>query len=106
MRAAFLGYNYVIDGRELKPPYVATGFVTLRLVIAKRPNVISSFMHATAESLKIMMKDRELAYRLESSRATVRNQAHSDPGNTRRNNQNRPAREAGKCIPSDRPAVS
>ena len=32
-RAAFMGYNYVIDGRELKPPYVATGFVTLRSVI-------------------------------------------------------------------------
>ena len=30
-RAAFMGYNYVIDGRELKPPYVATGFVTLAL---------------------------------------------------------------------------
>ena len=39
-----MGYNYVIDGRELKPPYVATGFVTLRSVIAKRPKVISQFM--------------------------------------------------------------
>ena len=63
-RAAFMGYNYVIDGRELKPPYVATGFVTLRSVIAKRPKVVSSFMHAMAESLKIMMRDREPAYRL------------------------------------------
>ncbi|HUC98545.1 MAG TPA: ABC transporter substrate-binding protein, partial [Candidatus Polarisedimenticolaceae bacterium] len=63
-RAAFMGYNYVIDGRELKPPYVATGFVTLRSVIAKRPKVVSHFMHAMAESLKIMMNDRELAYRL------------------------------------------
>ena len=63
-RAAFMGYNYVIDGRELKPPYVATGFVTLRSVIAKRPKVVSHFMHAMAESLKIMMTDRELAYRL------------------------------------------
>src|SRR5688572_31971049 len=44
-RAAFAGYNYVIDGRELKPPYVATGLVTLRSVIAKRPKVISQFMH-------------------------------------------------------------
>ncbi|HEV8721733.1 MAG TPA: ABC transporter substrate-binding protein [Candidatus Binatia bacterium] len=63
-RAAFAGYNYVIDGRELKPPYVATGFVTLRSVIAKRPKVISQFMHAMAESLKLMVTDRELAYRL------------------------------------------
>jgi|GraSoiStandDraft_16_1057320.scaffolds.fasta_scaffold166581_3 ABC-type nitrate/sulfonate/bicarbonate transport system substrate-binding protein len=63
-RAAFLGYNYVIDGRELKPPYVATGFVTLRSVIAKRPKVVSQFMHMMAESLKIMVTDRDLAFRL------------------------------------------
>src|SRR3990170_7076371 len=63
-RAAFMGYNYVIDGRELKPPYVATGFVTLRSVIAKRPKVVSNFMHVMAESLKIMVTDRELAYKM------------------------------------------
>jgi ABC-type nitrate/sulfonate/bicarbonate transport system substrate-binding protein len=63
-RAAFLGYNYVIDGRELKPPYVATGFVTLRSVVAKRPKVVSQFMHMMAESLKIMVTDRDLAFRL------------------------------------------
>jgi ABC-type nitrate/sulfonate/bicarbonate transport system substrate-binding protein len=63
-RAAFMGYNYVIDGRELKPPYIATGFVMLRPVIAKRLKVVSHFMHAMAESLKLMMTDRELAYRL------------------------------------------
>ena len=63
-RAAFMGYNYVIDGRELKPPYVATGFVTLRSVIAKRPKVVSQFMHMMAESYKIMVTDRDLAFRL------------------------------------------
>jgi ABC-type nitrate/sulfonate/bicarbonate transport system substrate-binding protein len=63
-RAAFQGFNYVIDGRELKPPYVATGFVTLRSVIGKRPKVISQFMHMMAESYKIMRTDRELAFRL------------------------------------------
>ncbi len=63
-RAAFMGYNYVIDGRELKPPYVATGFVTLRSVIAKRPKVISQFMHMMAESYKIMVTDRDLAFRI------------------------------------------
>jgi ABC-type nitrate/sulfonate/bicarbonate transport system substrate-binding protein len=63
-RAAVAGYNYVIDGRELKPPYVATGFVTLRSVIAKRPKVISQFMHMMAESYKIMVTDRDLAFRL------------------------------------------
>ena len=63
-RAAFAGFNYVIDGRELKPHYVATGFVTLRSVIAKRPKVISQFMHMMAESYKIMVTDRDLAFRL------------------------------------------
>jgi len=63
-RVAFQGFNYVIDGREIKPPYVATGFVTLRSIIAKRPKVISQFMHMMAESYKIMRTDRELAFRL------------------------------------------
>jgi ABC-type nitrate/sulfonate/bicarbonate transport system substrate-binding protein len=63
-RAAFLGYNYVIDGRELKPAYIAVGFVTLRSVIAKRPKVISQFMHVMAESFKLMTTDRELAYKI------------------------------------------
>jgi ABC-type nitrate/sulfonate/bicarbonate transport system substrate-binding protein len=63
-RAAFQGFNYVIDGREIKPPYVATGFVTLRSIIAKRPKVISQFMRMMAESYKIMRTDRDLAFRL------------------------------------------
>ena len=63
-RAAFQGFNYVIDGREIKPAYVATGFVTLRSVITKRPKVISQFMHMMAESYKIMVTDRDLAFRL------------------------------------------
>jgi hypothetical protein len=43
---------------------VATGFVTLRSVIAKRPKVISQFMHMMVESHKIMVTDRDLAFRL------------------------------------------
>ncbi len=63
-RASFAGFNYVINGRELRPPYVAVGFVTLRSAIAKRPKVISQFMHVMAESFKLMITDRDLAYRL------------------------------------------
>ena len=108
-RAAFQGFNYVIDGREIKPPYVATGFVTLRSVIAKRPKVISQFMHMMAESYKIMLTDRDLAFRLmakkigltdrksvrrglhsgiESLGAAPRYQANRDPSDARRNRQN------------------
>ena len=67
-RAAFQGFNYVIDGRQIKPPYVATGFVTLRSVIAKRPKVVSQFLRAMAESLKLMTTDRDLAFRVISKR--------------------------------------
>ena len=67
-RAAFQGFNYVIDGRELRPAYVATGFVTLRSVIAKRPKAVSQFMHAMAESLKLMISDRELAFKVISKK--------------------------------------
>jgi ABC-type nitrate/sulfonate/bicarbonate transport system substrate-binding protein len=67
-RAAFQGFNYVIDGREIKPPYVATGLVTLRSVIAKRPKAVSQFMHVMAESLKLMMSDRELAFKVISKK--------------------------------------
>jgi ABC-type nitrate/sulfonate/bicarbonate transport system substrate-binding protein len=63
-RAAFLGYNYVIDGREIRPPYVATGFVTLRSVIAKRPRVVSQFMRMMAESNKLLVTDRELTFKV------------------------------------------
>ena len=58
-RAAFAGYSYVIDGREIRPPFIAAGFVTLRSLIAKRPKAISQFMHTMAESLKMMVSDRE-----------------------------------------------
>jgi NitT/TauT family transport system substrate-binding protein len=63
-RAAFAGFNYVIDGRELKPSYIAVGLVTLRSVIAKRPKVISQFMHVMAEAFKLMVTDRELAFKI------------------------------------------
>src|SRR5688500_5533627 len=67
-RAAVACYNYVIDGRELNPPYVATGLVTLRSVIAKRPKVISQFIRMMAESQKLMVPDRDLAFRLMSKK--------------------------------------
>ena len=63
-RAAFAGFNYVIDGREIRPPYVATGFVTLRSVIAKRPRVVSQFMRMMAESNKLLITDQELTYKI------------------------------------------
>jgi hypothetical protein len=53
--------------------------VTLRSVIAKRPKVVSSFMHAMAESLKLMMTDRELAYRLMDKKIGLTDARSSTP---------------------------
>jgi len=47
---------------------IAAGFVTLRSLIAKRPKAISQFMHIMAESLKMMVSDRELAFKVISKK--------------------------------------
>jgi len=58
------GYHYVIYGPDLKIPYAATAFVTKRSVMAKRPQVISNFMRAMAETAKVMHTDREFVYKV------------------------------------------
>jgi len=58
------GYHYVIYGPDLKIPYAATAFVTKRSLMAKRPQVIDNFMHAMAETAKLMHTDREFVYKV------------------------------------------
>ena len=58
------GYHYVVYGPELKIPYSATAFVTLRSVIAKRPAVIGNFMRAMAEASKIVHTDRDFWFKV------------------------------------------
>lgn len=58
------GYHYVVYGPDLKIPYSATAFVTLRSVIAKRPAVIGNFMHAMAEASKIVHTDRDFWFKV------------------------------------------
>ena len=126
-RAAFQGFNYVIDGREIRPAYVATGFVTLRSVIAKRPKAVSQFMHVMAESLKIMISDRELAFqsdqqknrsdrpqslrrglhgRVESPGAETGYQGRRHPSQPRRDRAHRPAGKTSKSRAVDRSPFS
>jgi NitT/TauT family transport system substrate-binding protein len=62
--AAARGYRYVINGLELRIPYGATQFVTLRSVINKRGPVISRFMRAMAESAKILHTDKSFTYKV------------------------------------------
>jgi NitT/TauT family transport system substrate-binding protein len=58
------GYRYVVYGPDLRIPYSATAFVTLRSIIAKRPQVVGEFMHAMAEAAKIMHTDKEFTYKV------------------------------------------
>ncbi len=58
------GYHYVVYGPDLRIPYAATSFVTLRSIIAKRPRVIGQFMRVMAEAAKIMHTDREFTYKV------------------------------------------
>jgi NitT/TauT family transport system substrate-binding protein len=58
------GFQYVLYGPDLKIPYAATAFVTRRSVIAKRPQVVQSFMRAMAEAAKVMHNDREFVYKV------------------------------------------
>src|SRR5918992_1162985 len=58
------GFRYVINGPEMKIPYGATQFVTLRSVIAKRGPVIGRFMRMMAESSRILHTDKNLVYKV------------------------------------------
>ena len=62
--AASQGFRYVINGPELRIPYAATTFVTLRSLIAKRGPIIGRFMRAMAESAKILHTDKNFLYKV------------------------------------------
>ena len=58
------GFRYVINGPELRIPYGAAQFVTLRSVIAKRGAVMGRFMRVMAESAKILYTDKNFVYKV------------------------------------------
>jgi len=62
--AAARGFRYVINGLELRIPYGATQFVTLRSVIKKRGPVIGKFMRVMAESAQILHTDKAFTYKV------------------------------------------
>jgi ABC-type nitrate/sulfonate/bicarbonate transport system substrate-binding protein len=62
--AAARGYRYVINGLELRIPYGATQFVTLRSVINKRGPVIGRFMRVMGESARILHTDKNFTYKV------------------------------------------
>ena len=63
-QALALGFRYIIQGPDLRIPYVAVGFATRRSVIAKRPRELRQFMRAMAEAAKILHSDKEFTYRV------------------------------------------
>jgi len=58
------GFHYLVYGPDQRIPYVATAFVTLRSVLAKRSEVLGRFMHAMAEAEKILVTDKEFTYKV------------------------------------------
>ena len=69
------GYVYVINGFDLRIPYGATQFVTLRSVLNKRGPVIGRFMRVMAESANIAHRQ---AFRLQSSRQVSAGHRHKN----------------------------
>ncbi len=65
------GYRYVVYGPDLRIPYAATVFVTLRSTIAKRPQVVGGFLRAMAEAAKILHTDKEFTYKVLSKQLRV-----------------------------------
>jgi ABC-type nitrate/sulfonate/bicarbonate transport system substrate-binding protein len=62
--AAARGFRYVINGLELRIPYGATQFVTLRSVVKERAAVIGKFMRVMAESAQILHTDKAFTYKV------------------------------------------
>lgn len=58
------GFHYVIYGPDLRIPFAAAAFVTLRPEMSKRPQVLGRFMRAMAEAAKIMHTDQDFTYRI------------------------------------------
>ncbi len=63
-RAMALGFHAVVSGHELRLPYVATGIVTRRSTVQKRPGAVEQFMRAMAEGAKILLTDKETTYKI------------------------------------------
>ena len=63
-RAVAQGYRIVINGPDLRIPYTATSFVTLRSLIAKRGPVIGRFMRVMVDASRILFNDKAFVYKV------------------------------------------
>ena len=65
------GYRYVVYGPDLRIPYAATVFVTLRSIMNKRPQAVGSFLRAMAEAAKILHTDKEFVFKVLSKQLRI-----------------------------------
>ena len=63
-RAIAEGFRYVVYGPDLRIPFAAAMLVTRRALLRTRAPVLDKFMHAMAEAVKLMFKDKELTYKV------------------------------------------
>lgn len=64
VRAVAQGYRFVINGPDLRIPYAATSFVTLRSLVNKRGPVLGRFMRVMAEASRILHTDKPFVYKV------------------------------------------
>jgi ABC-type nitrate/sulfonate/bicarbonate transport system substrate-binding protein len=64
VRAIAQGFRIVINGPELRIPYAATSFVTLRSLVAKRGPIIGRFMRVMADASTILHTDKSFVYKV------------------------------------------
>ena len=64
VRALAQGYRLVINGPELRIPYAATSFVTLRSSLHKRAPVFGRFMRVMAEASRTLHTDKPFVYKV------------------------------------------
>ncbi len=58
------GFHYVIYGPDLRIPYAAASIVVRRSTLARRPQVIASYMRSLAEAAKIFHTDKEFTFKV------------------------------------------
>jgi ABC-type nitrate/sulfonate/bicarbonate transport system substrate-binding protein len=74
------GFQYVVYGPDLRIPQVAVGFMTRRVTLAKRPQVLGRFMRVMAEAAKILHTDKEFTFKVLSKQLRVTDRKTLDAG--------------------------
>jgi len=65
------GFHYIIYGPDLRIPYVGTGLITRRSVLARRSQVLRRFMRAMAEAAVVLHADKEFSLKVLGKRLRV-----------------------------------